>query len=107
MKFEKLKPGMVVYDVHSHGMGNTTMRTLGVWDVRIISVDPVSRSCLASWNGNPAGQHFEYAIKKWKERRPYLVRTAMGNYRRPTREELAAHRASLRATGATTKESEQ
>lgn len=93
MKFEKLKPGMTVYDVHSYRMGNTTMRTLGTWRVRIHSVDAEKRSCMASWNGNAPQRFPEHAIKKWKEKEPLLVRTAFGSYRRPTRDELAAHRA--------------
>lgn len=98
MKFEKLKPGMVVYDVHSYAMGNTTIRSIGVWEIRIISVDETSRSCMASWNGNQRRQYFEHNIKQWKEKKPYLVAGHFGSYRRPTRAELAEHRAKQRGS---------
>ncbi len=39
MKFEKIKPGMVLLDIHSYRMGNTTMRQLGLWEVMVVSVD--------------------------------------------------------------------
>ena len=97
MKFEKLKPGMVVYDVHKTKIGNTTRSTLGTWTVRIISVDPEKRSCMASWNSNPPQRFYEHSINKWKAERPCLVRTPSGGMRRPTREELAAHKARLKA----------
>jgi hypothetical protein len=54
IKFEKIEPGMVLYDVHSENAGNTTMRRLGKWEVRIISVDKEKRTAMASWNGNRA-----------------------------------------------------
>lgn len=93
MKLEKLTPGMVVYDVHSTRMGNTTMTSLGTWTVKIVSVDQEARSCVASWNGNRPQTFYEGTVKKWTEQKPFLVRTAMGGYRRPTRDELATHRA--------------
>ena len=86
MKIEQLKPGMVVYDCHSHRMGNTTLRSLGTWSVRIISVDPEGRFVEASWNGNPA-QKFYRNWRKWKINKPHLVRNSLGQYRRETREE--------------------
>lgn len=97
MKFEKLVPGMVVYDVHKQKMGNTTMSTWGTWIVRIISVDADTRSCMASWNGNSPQRFYEHSIKKWKAEKPLLIRTAGFGLRKPTREELAAHRASIKA----------
>jgi hypothetical protein len=52
IKFSKVEPGMVLLDIHSYRMGNTTMRKLGKWDVRIISVDTAASTALVSWNGN-------------------------------------------------------
>jgi hypothetical protein len=54
IKFEKIKAGMELCDVHSEPMGNTTMRRLGCWKVRIVSVDAESRTAMVSWNSNPA-----------------------------------------------------
>lgn len=63
IKFEKLTAGMELHDVHSRPMGNTTMRELGDWPVRIISVDPVARSAVVSWNGNRPETYYESSLK--------------------------------------------
>ncbi len=89
MKYEDLKPGMVVYDCHSHKMGNTTMITLGTWQVRIIALDPNKRFVEASWNGNEA-RKFYREWTKWTKNQPHLVRTGFGQYRLETRDERKA-----------------
>ena len=94
MKFEKLKPGMVVYDVHRHKMGNTTMSTVGVWTVRIESVDHEAKRVVASWNGNRAKTFFYGDAMKWREKEPVLIRGVFGSARLATREELKARAAS-------------
>ena len=53
IKFTKIEPGMVLLDIHSEPMGNTTMKRMGCWKVRIVSVDKDKRTAMASWNGNP------------------------------------------------------
>lgn len=93
MKFEKLEVGMVVYDVHSYKMGNTSVRSIGVWPVRIKEIDHEKRKVLASWNGNTPSWLYERDITKLKEKEPILIRTGFGAMRRPTREELAEMRA--------------
>ena len=93
MKFEKLKPDMVVYDVHRHKLGNTTMSTVGVWKVRIVSVDNESKRVTASWNGNPAKTFFYGDVMKWREKEPMLILGAFGGARLATRDELKAARA--------------
>jgi hypothetical protein len=57
IKYEKLQPGMTLFDVHSYRMGNTTMRELGSWTVKIIELHPEIRAATVSWNGN--------APRKW------------------------------------------
>lgn len=52
IKFEKITPGMILLDIHSQRVGNTTMTALGCWKVYVRSVDPVKRTVVASWNGN-------------------------------------------------------
>lgn len=52
IKFEKVKAGDTLYDVHRHKLGNTTMSELGLWTVKIITVD--ERGAHVSWNGNRA-----------------------------------------------------
>lgn len=88
MKFEKLQPGMTVYDVGRHKMGNTTMSTVAVWCVTIVSVDAESRSCVARWNGNSARKYYQSAYSKWREKAPILISNSFGSARLATREEL-------------------
>lgn len=88
MKFEKLQPGMTVYDVGRHRMGNTTMSTVAVWDVYVVSVDADARTCVARWNSNSPDVYGERSIKRWRARKPVTVRSGMGSVRLATREEL-------------------
>lgn len=80
MKFEKLQPGMTLYDVGSHRMGNTTIRTISVWTVRVIDVHP-NRTITASWNGNLAKLMYEHEWSKLRAKKPELERSAVGAYR--------------------------
>lgn len=102
MKFDKLKVGMVIYDVQPYKMGNTTIRTIGTCPVRIKEIDADRRRALASWNGNQATWLSEAHIAKLKEKKPILIRTPFGAMRRPTREELAEIRAKEKAKKAST-----
>jgi len=89
MTIDKLKPGMTVYDTHSYRMGNTTMRTLGVWNIRIVSVNVANQNVIASWNGNPARIYFKRSWKKWRMKEPVLIDSGiMGQQRLATRAEL-------------------
>ena len=90
MKFEKIKPGMTLYDVHSYRMGNTTLKTMGCWTVRVISVDTEKRTAVVSWNGNRETTYYENALTKLKESKPIMVRNIMGSYRLQTAEEKKA-----------------
>jgi len=59
IKFEKLQPGMVLYDRHRERMGNTTMSRMGEWRVRVISIDAERRQAVVSWNGSPPKVWYE------------------------------------------------
>lgn len=98
MKFEKIKPGMTLYDVGRHKMGNTTMSTVGVWHVLVISVDADTRSAMVSWNTNPPRRMYEHSIKKLREKRPMLVTSMTGRSRLATREEIKAASAARNST---------
>lgn len=81
MKFEKLKPGMELYDVHSYKMGNTSLRSIGVWPVRVIEVSD-DRSIVASWNGNKPKRMYEAQWSKYRMKAPELERCGiMGQMR--------------------------
>ncbi len=87
MKLEDIKPPMTVYDVHSYAMGNTYVRSLGCWPVRILEVDQRLRIVVASWNGNPKQNFYERQWKKWRVKKPVLVSESFGRQRLQTREE--------------------
>ncbi|MDI3438981.1 hypothetical protein QLG07_05920 [Erwinia sp. V90_4] len=88
MKLSSLKPGMVVYDVQRHRMGNTTVITHSVYKVRVIEVH--DNHIIASWNGNPPGKIFESGVKRLKKNEPIMIRSRMGYSRPATRAEKEA-----------------
>jgi hypothetical protein len=64
IKFEKIQPGMKLYDRRKQTMGNTALRSLREWTVKIISVDPARRSAVVSWNGNRHQTYGEASLRK-------------------------------------------
>jgi len=94
MKFESLKPGMVVYDIRKHRMGNTTINTLSLYEVRVLEVDQEGGRVTYSWNGNLSEVGSRYACEPWKKNKPLLIRSAMGYCRLATKEEKAAAKAA-------------
>jgi lipocalin len=52
--FSKIKPGETLYDCHMTRMGNTTLRKMGTWTVKVLEVYPEKQAALVSWNGNRA-----------------------------------------------------
>ena len=89
LKINKLQPGAVVYDVQSQRMGNTTLRSVGVWPVQIVSVDVEAGTVMAKWNGNPERKFREHQWSKWRAEKPTLVKTGLGAYRLAKRDEVA------------------
>lgn len=65
IKFEKIQPGMTLFERHRERMGNTTMSRLGEWRIRVVSVNLADRTVTASWNGNPPLVYQEHAATKW------------------------------------------
>ena len=94
MNIEKLKPGMIVFDVGRRKMGNTAVSTVCVWRVRIESVDIEKGLVRASWNGNAVRSFGRSSWNKWRPNAPLLIKTAFGRYRLATREERAAAKQS-------------
>jgi hypothetical protein len=78
MTFDKLKPGMILYDVHAYTMGNTSMRSIGVWAVKVIEVHE-NRTITASWNGNASRKMYESDWKKLRLKKPELISGAFGS----------------------------
>ena len=80
MTFDKLKPGMILYDVHSYTMGSTRLRSIGVWRVEVIEIHE-NRTITASWNGNKPAKMYEAQWRKLRLKEPELIRGAFGSQR--------------------------
>uniref|UniRef100_A0A6M3LEL4 Uncharacterized protein n=1 Tax=viral metagenome TaxID=1070528 RepID=A0A6M3LEL4_9ZZZZ len=90
IKISKLAPGMVVFDCHSYKMGNTTLKSYGIWNVRIVEVG--ADHVIASWNGNPPQKFYQKSFASWYLKKPVLIKYGCcGAYRKATREERAAN----------------
>ncbi len=88
MKITNLQPGQTVYDCHKSTLGNTSIRSMGIWHVHIISVDLERNTVEASWNHNRAQTYREKTWKKWRKSKPVLVGSLVK--RIATRAELKA-----------------
>ena len=81
IKFEKIKTGDILYDIHSRLMGNTTMRTMGCWDVKIIEIFTEQKSALVSWNGNPPEKWSERRLTRLRAKKPEFEESITGQRR--------------------------
>lgn len=90
MTIDKLKPGITVYDVGRSRMGNTTLRTVTVWTVRIVSVDVATNKVTARWNHNAERTYYQRSWSKWRLKQPVLIRNSFGQARLATRDEIKA-----------------
>jgi len=79
VKFEKIAAGDVLYDVHSYRMGNTTLRSVGVWDVRIKALR--EDGAIVSWNGNRDEFWPRTKLSKLRAKMPITVDTWLGGKR--------------------------
>lgn len=81
MKFDKIKVGDILFDVHSYRMGNTSIRTVGVWPVRILELHPESQSATVSWNHNDdrPRRYFRRDLEKLRAKEPELVEGFFGS----------------------------
>lgn len=77
IKFEKIQPGMRLIDVHSYGVGNTSMRSLGLWYVDVVSVDADKRTAVVRWNGNAPETWRERSLRKLYTKPPKAYRDQM------------------------------
>jgi hypothetical protein len=54
IKFDTIKVGDVLYDCHKTLMGNTKIRRMGCWSVKVLEIRPDNTGAMCSWNGNRA-----------------------------------------------------
>lgn len=66
IKFESVKVGDILYDCHKHRVGNTTMRAMGTWKVKILS--KTENGCGVSWNGNPEQWWPRYSVERLRRK---------------------------------------
>lgn len=75
MKVETIKPGDVLYDCHRQRAGNTAMGEMGVWTVRIISIDHETGKAEVSWNGNTPTTYFRHDLISLRRSPPEWIRS--------------------------------
>lgn len=98
MKFDSIQSGETYYTVTKGRAGNTTLSTVHVHSVRVISTDTVKQTVTASWNSNPARVYYQGQYGSWRKNKPLLIGGAMGLTKRlATRDEIAAHKAAIKA----------
>lgn len=88
MKIENLTVGQTVWSVMRYGMGNTTVRTTGIYRVVIKEIDLERGRVLASWNNNAPEWFYGSRIGAWKKNKPIMIEGAFGQHRLATREEI-------------------
>lgn len=88
MKLKSLKPGMTVWLVRKHLMGNTTLKTISIYEVNIIDVNQKEGWFTYTWNGNAEQKGREHTASQFKKNKPVTIRCAMGHRRLATREEI-------------------
>jgi hypothetical protein len=81
VKWETVQAGDVLYDVHSYRMGNTTMRSMGCWEVRVRSIDHANGTAVVSWNGNRDETWCARQITKLRRKEPEFEETMFGGQR--------------------------
>lgn len=81
MQLNKMEPGMTVYDVVRHKMGNTYLSSVDILEIKIISINIEKKTVIASKNYNKQNEYSERVWSKWRVKRPKLIKCMFGNYR--------------------------
>lgn len=68
--FSRLHVGDTLFDCRMMRMGNTTMREMCTWKVRVIKIDTVKGQALCSWNGNTPEWWDESRLKSLRRSPP-------------------------------------
>lgn len=78
MKITSLTPGQIVYTVSKTKMGNTTISSTSIHQVKILSINLEKGMVEASWNCNGPRTYVRSQIAKWKLKRPETKTDAFG-----------------------------
>lgn len=70
IKFDKIRAGDTLLDIHREKAGNTTMSRWGCWKVRVISVDSANETAMVSWNGNAPSMRTRRQLEKLYAKEP-------------------------------------
>lgn len=71
IKFEKIKPGMTLYDVRrATGLVRTMGGKWSTYPVYVRSVNAKNRTVVASWNGNRDTLMFENQVTRYRAKQP-------------------------------------
>lgn len=85
--FHKLKAGQVYYTVTKGRLGNTTLRTVSIHEVKVLEVH--ISYCMASWNHNKPERFYPGNVAHWKVERPVTVKGIWGSQRLARKDEKA------------------
>ena len=77
----EIKAGDILYDVHSVRSGNSTMRRMAWWPVRVYAVSDDGRYAWTSWNSNPVCRTHMSTLRK--HRRSIPAKLADGGSTKP------------------------
>lgn len=70
IKFEKIEPGMTLWDVRRTSGLQKFNGKWSCWPVYVKEVDSEKRQVLASWNGNSARWMTERQVTKFRAKKP-------------------------------------
>jgi len=74
----KLKPGMIVYEIQRQRMGHTAGYRNALYSLVIKEIDPELRWVIASWNGNHAQKFGARSVAHWRFKKPEPKTNFMG-----------------------------
>lgn len=72
-KWETIKAGDTLWDVHREAMGNTTMSKWGSWRVEVISINHAEGWAMVRWNYNRPEKRYRRQMEKY-QRSPKKVK---------------------------------
>ena len=70
IKFDSVKVGDVLYDVHRYKLANVNASRQGCWEVHVKQIDTVNQRALVAWNGNAPEWKRAREVEKYRRSRP-------------------------------------